>query len=114
MGDYPPKVDAPHVSAYYSYISPFISLLMSFRILPLDLTQSEAVPFKVEQATRLYGHIDILILAAGVLQMGHFKDITPDVDCRVMDVNYFGQRSLVQQVLPGDSLVCALACKWLV
>ena len=72
------------------------------RIIPLDLTESETLRSKVEQATKAFGHIDMLILAAGVTNMGHFKDIHPGLDRRVMEVNYFGQRALIQGVLPGE------------
>ena len=72
------------------------------RILPLDLTKGDTLPSKVDQATKAFGHIDVLLLAAGILQFGYFKDIPPEVDRKVMEVNYFGQRALIQTVLPGE------------
>ena len=50
----------------------------------------------------MFGHIDIVILAAGIAQFGHFKDVQPEVDRRVMEVDYFGQRTLIQEVLRGE------------
>ena len=80
------------------------TLLISLarRILPLDLLICESLPSKAEEATKMFGHIDVLILAAGILQVGHFKDVPPEVDRRVMEVDYFGQRTLIQEVLPGE------------
>ena len=75
---------------------------LNCRILSLDLTEDDSLPSKVEHATKAFGHIDILILAAGILQFGYFKDIPPEVDRKVMEVNYFGQRALIQAVLPGE------------
>ena len=77
----------------------------SCRILPLDLTEGDSLPSKVEQATKAFGHIDILILAAGIYQCCHFKDIPPEVDRRVMEVDYFGQRTLMQAILPSEPCV---------
>ena len=79
-----------------------LCVALSCRILPLDLTESDSLPSKVEQATEAFGHIDILILAAGVYQCCYFKDIPPEVDRMVMEVDYFGQRTLIQAVLPGE------------
>ena len=75
---------------------------MRGRILPLDLTESEILSSKVEQATKMFGHIDIVILTAGILQFGHFKDVPSELDRRIMEVNYFGQRTLIQEVLRGE------------
>ena len=72
------------------------------RILPLDLTEGETLPSKVDQATKMFGHIDILILAAGIYQCCYFMDIPPEVDRKIMEVDYFGQRALMQAVLPGE------------
>ena len=92
-----------------SYMDASNSCVTSYRILPLDLTESDLLPSKVEQATEAFGHIDILILAAGILQFGYFKDIPPEVDRRVMEVNYFGQRMLIQAVLPGEMHVAVMS-----
>ena len=77
----------------------------SYRILPLDLTEGDSLPSKVEQATKAFGHIDILILAAGIYQCCRFEDIPPEVDRRVMEVDYFGQRTLMQAILPSETCV---------
>ncbi len=62
----------------------------------------------MEQATKAFGYIDILILTAGILQFGYFKDIPSELDRRVMEVNYFGQRTLIQAVLPGELHAAAM------
>ena len=100
--------DAAGVTAWTSYMLHIYFCVNSCRILPLDLTESEALPSKVEQATKAFGHIDILILAAGILQFGYFKDIPSELDRRVMEVNYFGQRTLIQAVLPGELHAAAM------
>ena len=98
---------AATVITWTSYMLHIYFCVNSCRILPLDLTESDALPSKVEQATKAFGHIDILILAAGILQFGYFKDIPPELDRRVMEVNYFGQRTLIQAVLPGELCACS-------
>ena len=79
-----------------NYLSAF-----HFRILPLDLCDSESLPLKTQEAVKAFGHIDILLLTAGILQFGFFVGVPESIDRKVFEVVFFGQRRLIQAVLPG-------------
>jgi short-subunit dehydrogenase len=70
------------------------------RILPLDLCDSESLPMKTQEAVKAFGHIDILLLTAGILQFGFFVGVPESIDRKVFEVVFFGQRRLIQTVLP--------------
>ena len=73
----------------------------------MDLTDPVSMETVVEEAIQAFGHIDILLLAAGVLQIGFFKDISSELDKHIMDVNYSGQRELIRTVLPSEPMFSA-------
>lgn len=65
-------------------------------VLPLDLTDFEAVASKVEKAISFHGCIDILINNGGISSRGSVIDTLLDVHMKVMNVNYFGQVALTK------------------
>ncbi|KAI0236225.1 Dehydrogenase/reductase SDR family protein 7-like [Lamellibrachia satsuma] len=69
-------------------------------VLPLDLTDFEAVASKVEKAISFHGCIDILINNGGISSRGSVIDTLLDVHMKVMNVNYFGQVALTKAILP--------------
>jgi NAD(P)-dependent dehydrogenase (short-subunit alcohol dehydrogenase family) len=69
-------------------------------ILPLDISDLDALPAKAKEAHALFGHIDILINNAGIGSRGYVLDTDMAVQQRVMQVNYFGQIALTKAVLP--------------
>lgn len=69
-------------------------------LLPLDISDLEALPAKAEEAQRAFGRIDILINNAGIGFRGNVLDTEIAVHQRVMQVNYFGQIALTKAVLP--------------
>lgn len=75
----------------------------SARIVGIDLMNAKSFKSVVEEASGAFGHIDILILAAGIGQLANFKHISQDVDLKVMEVNYGGPRELIRMVLQGMS-----------
>ncbi len=69
-------------------------------VLPLDVTDFDAMPAKTEQVLQHFGQIDILINNAGVSQRGWAEACGFAVDRRLMDINFFGPVALTRAVLP--------------
>lgn len=68
--------------------------------LPLDVTSDESVSAFVEKALQMTGVPDVLIHAAGVLNLGACESYTDDEIRLVMETNFFGLTRVVRQVLP--------------
>lgn len=69
-------------------------------ILPLDLSQSEQLPSKVEAALEWAGTIDVMVHCGGISQRSTVLETTLEVDRRVMEVDYFGTLALTKALLP--------------
>ncbi len=69
-------------------------------ILPLDLTDFEAMEEKAKQVHEHYGQIDILVNNGGVSQRALTVDTTLEVDMKIMNINYFGTIAITKAVLP--------------
>lgn len=69
-------------------------------VLPLDMTQSAALPAHVETVLKKFGRIDVLINNAGVSQRSLVKDTALDVDRQIMELDFFGPVALTKAVLP--------------
>lgn len=72
----------------------------NIKILPLDVAQRNSLKLTTSAAIQLFGHIDILINNAGISQRSLAKDTPPDVDRKIMEVNYFGTIELTKYLLP--------------
>lgn len=70
------------------------------KVLPLDLSKSESLPGKVQQAQSFFGPIDILVNNGGVSQRSLANDTIMEVDRQIMEVNYFGAITLSKLLLP--------------
>lgn len=70
------------------------------QILPLDLGQKNSLRLITEAAIQMFGHIDILINNGGISQRSLAKDTDPEVDRKLMEVNYFGTVELTKFLLP--------------
>jgi dehydrogenase/reductase SDR family protein 7B len=68
---------------------------------PLDLSDINALPGHVEKILSITGKIDILINNGGVSHRGTVVSTQPDVDIKIMLVNYFGAVALTKAVLPS-------------
>ena len=68
--------------------------------LPLDVTDSEATQSVFERLRAEAGIPDILLLNAGIGQRGKALYTTPEVERRIMDVNFFGATNVAHVVLP--------------
>jgi dehydrogenase/reductase SDR family member 7B len=71
------------------------------RVLPLDLTDTAAIPSAVDSVLREQGRVDILVNNGGITQRSLVKDTCMEVDRRIMETNYFGTVALTKAVLPS-------------
>lgn len=69
-------------------------------VLPLDMTDSDALSVHVNTVLERCGHIDVLVNNAGISQRSLVKDTALDVDRRIMEVDFFGPVALIKAVLP--------------
>ncbi|QEH42517.1 SDR family oxidoreductase [Chitinophaga sp. XS-30] len=69
-------------------------------VLPADLTDAAHLDGLVQQALQTYGHIDILINNAGITQRAFAEDTSPEVDRRIMEINFFSPVNLTKLLLP--------------
>ena len=68
---------------------------------PLDVTNTDAINATAAEVLRDLGHIDVLVLSAGVSQRSLVAETDLATDRRIMDINYFGTISLAKAVLPS-------------
>lgn len=69
-------------------------------VVPLDLSDSEEVQNRCQDALDKGVNVDILINNGGVSQRGLVREIALDVHRHVMEVNYFGTIAITQALLP--------------
>ncbi|KAG4077448.1 hypothetical protein HA402_002875 [Bradysia odoriphaga] len=70
-------------------------------IIQLDLGELDQLTEKVNQILSSSPQIDILINNAGVSMLSGVRTVKPEVDTRVMNINYFGTISLTKAILPS-------------
>ncbi|MGB7394338.1 MAG: SDR family oxidoreductase [Pricia sp.] len=69
-------------------------------VIPLDVTDFDALPEKMTEAVAAFGGIDVLINNAGISQRSLIEDTDFEVYRQLMDVNYLGTVALTKAVLP--------------
>jgi short-subunit dehydrogenase len=69
-------------------------------VLPLDVTNPDAIEHAAKEALRWQGHIDMLVNNAGISQRSCVTDTSMDTFRHVMEVNYFGIIHLTGRILP--------------
>ncbi len=72
----------------------------SVHVIPLDVSDQDAIPKAVEEVISSFGSIDILINNAGISQRELALNTQLSVDRQIMDVNYFGTIALTKAVAP--------------
>jgi short-subunit dehydrogenase len=73
----------------------------SHMVVPLDLSEWDALASKAEAVLRRFSHVDILVNNGGISHRSMAKDTVLEVDKRVMDIDYFGHIALTKAVLPS-------------
>ncbi|MFD0797405.1 SDR family oxidoreductase [Maribacter chungangensis] len=69
-------------------------------ILPLDLSDFDALPHIAEQAIAIHGKIDVLINNGGISQRSLIAETKFEVFKKMIDVNYLGTIQLTNALLP--------------
>ena len=70
-------------------------------VLPLDLTQHDALPEATSEVLRHFDHVDVLVHSGGVSQRSLVADTNLATDRAIMDLNFFGTVALTKAVLPS-------------
>lgn len=69
-------------------------------ILPFDLSRLDEIDMLTDRAVALFGSIDIAFLNAGISQRSMVLDTSPEVDHKIMDVNFFAPLKITRRLLP--------------
>jgi short-subunit dehydrogenase len=70
-------------------------------VLPLDMTQTAALPAHAASVLEKHGRVDVLINNAGISQRSLVKDTALTVDRQIMELDFFGPVALTKAVLPA-------------
>ncbi|WP_441000975.1 SDR family oxidoreductase [Fodinibius sp. SL11] len=70
-------------------------------IIPLDLTKTEELPSKAEEAISHWGAVDYLFNNGGISQRSEAINTQMNVIRQVMEINFFGTVALTKAVLPS-------------
>ena len=68
---------------------------------PLDVRNTDAIAAAASEVLRDLGHVDVLVLSAGVSQRGLAAETELATDRAIMDINYFGSIALAKALLPS-------------
>src|ERR1051326_2607634 len=71
------------------------------RILPMDVTDTEALPEKTQLALAAFGGVNILVLNAGITQRSLTRETDESVYRHLMEVNFFASEAMARAVLPS-------------
>ena len=71
------------------------------RVLPLDLSDLDELPGRVETALGYFGHVDCMVHNAGVALRDTAIHTDLDVDQRIMATNFFGPVTITKLLLPS-------------
>ncbi|GAA4451651.1 SDR family NAD(P)-dependent oxidoreductase [Nibrella saemangeumensis] len=69
-------------------------------VLPMDITDINSFPGKVQVVLQRFGRIDYVFQNAGITQRGTVAETEFDVYRRLMEINFFGVVALTKAVLP--------------
>ena len=69
-------------------------------VLPLELTDANAISDTVRRAFALRGHIDVIVNNAGYGLLGSIEEATEEQITHLFDVNFTGPRRIIQSALP--------------
>jgi short-subunit dehydrogenase len=69
-------------------------------IVPLDLTDMDSFPAKVDEVMGRFGRIDVLFNNGGISQRGLALETPVEVDRQILEIDYLGTVALTKAVLP--------------
>lgn len=69
-------------------------------LVPFDLSHPDDIDGAYKIVVAEAGRIDILINSASLTHRSRLLDTSPEVDRRIMEVNYFGAVALIKKVVP--------------
>jgi len=69
-------------------------------VLPYDFSSAEGTEPLVGNAWKQAGRIDILFLNAGISQRATVEETSPEMNRRIMEVNYFSPAAMARAILP--------------
>lgn len=69
-------------------------------VLAFDLSETEILKSKAEDAIKIFGKIDLLINSGGVSQRGLALDTALETEQQIMNTNFWGTATLSKAVLP--------------
>jgi short-subunit dehydrogenase len=69
--------------------------------LPYDLSELTQIDSLTDRAIALFGKIDIAFLNAGISQRSTTLDTSPEVDEKIMNVNFFAPVKITKRLLPS-------------
>lgn len=70
------------------------------QVLPLDLEKHETFSDKTREAIAFFGHVDMIVLAGAVAQNAPVVEVHPDIERKIMEVDYFSYTQLTHCILP--------------
>lgn len=70
-------------------------------VLPFDLTETEILPSKAEDALKIFGKIDLMINSGGVSQRSLALETDLKTEQQILDTNFWGTVILSKAVLPS-------------
>ena len=70
------------------------------KVLPMDLSETEALKAIAEKALGLFGGIDIVVHNAGISQRSLAEETSLEVDRAIFETDYFGTVGLTKAILP--------------
>lgn len=91
-----------------------LAQLSNVKIQQLDITDTEILQKKVEEAISYFGYIDVLVNNAGYSQTGCFEELTDAEIRKQYDTNVFGTVNLTRAILPHfrstktESTICTV------
>jgi len=67
----------------------------------LDVTKEDEIKASVEEATKKFGQIDVLVNNAGIGYFGAIEESEDDEVRRMFEINFWGLANMTKAVLPG-------------
>ncbi len=70
-------------------------------VLPFDLAETRRIPEITREALEQAGQIDLLLLSGGISQRSRFLETRPEVERKILEVDFFANTLLARGVIPA-------------